>query len=87
MTAPISSAAPAAAPGAGAVDPKIREAAQGLEGVFISMLVDQMLKGTEVGQANPVYSGLMTEKLGDQLARSGGFGLADTLERRLGGVR
>ena len=28
----------------------------------------------------------MTEKLGDQLAQSGGIGLADMLERQLGGT-
>lgn len=66
-------------------DPAIKEAAQGFEGIFMSMLVDEMLKGTQVAEANPVYSGLMTQKLGDQLARSGGIGLADILERQLGG--
>jgi len=64
----------------------IRQAAEGFEGIFMSMLVDEMMKGTEVAQANPIYSGLMTEKLGDQLAGSGGIGLADILERQLGGT-
>ena len=64
----------------------IRQAAEGFEGIFMSMLVDEMMKGTEVAKANPVYSGLMTEKLGDQLASSGGIGLADILEKQLGGA-
>ena len=88
MTTPISaSPPPAVAPAAPqtAGDPKIREAAEGFEGIFMSMLVDEMMKGTQVSEANPVYSGLMTQKLGDQLARSGGIGLADILERQLGG--
>jgi len=87
MTAPIStSAAAPAAPAATTTDPKIREAAEGFEGIFMSMLVGEMMKGTETEAANPLYTGLMTEKLGDELARSGGIGLADVLERQLGGA-
>lgn len=90
MTAPLAAAAPAAptaAPAAAAAsaDPGIREAAEGFEGVFMSMLAEEMMKGTEVAQGNPLYSGLMTEKLGDALARSGGLGLADVIARQLGG--
>lgn len=87
MTAPIAVVAGAAAPAptAPTADPKIREAAEGFEGVFMSMLVEEMMKSTEISQGNPLYSGLMTEKLGDQLARSGGIGLADVLERQMGG--
>ena len=88
MTTPIGqTAAPAAVtpPAAAPADPKIREAAVGFEGIFMSILVEEMMKSTEVAEANPLYSGLMTEKLGDQLAGSGGIGLADLLERQLGG--
>ena len=82
-TGATTGATPAATPTTS--DPAIREAAEGFEGIFMSMLVDEMMKGTQVSEANPVYSGLMTQKLGDQLARSGGIGLADVLERQLGG--
>jgi Rod binding domain-containing protein len=85
MTAPIATlagAAPAAASGASGV----RQAAEGFEGLFMSMLVEEMMKSTDVAEANPLYSGLMTEKLGDQLAQAGGIGLADMLERQLGGT-
>jgi flagellar protein FlgJ len=92
MTVPVPPTGPAAAPAAGSSsaasgrpDSTIRQAAEGFEGIFMSMLVDEMMKGTEVAQANPVYSGLMTQKLGDQLAASGGIGLADILEKQLGG--
>lgn len=83
---PSTSAAPAApaTPATGS-DPAIREAAEGFEGIFMSMLVEEMLKGTQVSEGNPVYAGLMTQKLGDELARSGGIGLADILEKQLGG--
>ncbi len=87
MTAPLTAvgAGSAAAPAAAGSDPKIREAAEGFEGVFMSMLVEEMMKSTEVSKGNPLYAGLMTEKLGDQLAASGGIGLADALEGQLGG--
>ena len=77
----------AAAPAAAATtsDPKIREAAEAFEGVFMSMLVEEMMKSTEVAKGNPLYTGLMTEKLGDQISRSGGIGLADVIERQMGG--
>lgn len=92
MSAPIQGldAAPLAGPAPAAsapVDPKVKEAAQQFEGVFMSMLVGEMLKGTEAGGGNAVYTGLMTEKLGDELARSGGIGLAGVLEKQLGGVQ
>ena len=86
---PTSAVAPAAstgAAGAASGTSTIRQAAEGFEGVFMSMLVEEMMKGTDVAEGNPVYSGLMTQKLGDQLAQSGGIGLADMLERQLGGT-
>lgn len=88
MIAPVPGppAAAAPAPAATASDPAIREAAEGFEGVFMSILIEEMMKSTEVTTGNPLYSGLMTEKLGDQLARSGGIGLADVLERQMGGT-
>lgn len=90
MTTPLTAAAapaPATATPAAATpaDPRIREAAEGFEGVFMSMLADEMMTSTEVARGNPLYGGLMTEKLGDALARSGGIGLADVIERQLGG--
>jgi peptidoglycan hydrolase FlgJ len=64
---------------------EIDEAAKGMEGIFMSLLVNEMFKGTEITEGQPVYAGLMTEKFGDQLADSGGFGLADVIARQLGG--
>jgi Rod binding domain-containing protein len=68
------------------VDPQIAEAARGFEGIFMSMLIDEMMAGTSIGTANPMYAGLVTEKLGDALAEAGGIGLAAVLERQLGGA-
>ncbi len=84
----LNTAATGAAPAATTpVDPQIREAAEQFEGIFMSMLAGEMLKGTETQGGNAIYTGLMTEKLGDELARSGGIGLADILEKQLGGAR
>lgn len=94
MIAPVSAAQPPAstAPAAGvapagttAVDPKVVEAAQGFEGIFMSMLVDEMFKGTEIASAQPVYGGLMTQAFGDALSDAGGVGLAAMLVRQMGG--
>jgi peptidoglycan hydrolase FlgJ len=84
MTSPVSIAP--AATGATTGTSTIRQAAEGFEGIFMSMLAEEMLKSTAVAEANPLYSGLMTQKLGDQLAQAGGIGLADMLERQLGGA-
>jgi Rod binding domain-containing protein len=83
----LNAATAGTAPAAPAADPKVREAAERFEGIFMSMLVGEMLKGTETEGGNAIYTGLMTEKLGDELARSGGIGLADVLEKQMGGVQ
>jgi len=78
--APVAPAAAEAPAGEG-----VREAAEAMEGVFLSMLVEEMFKDTESFGSNPMYGGLATEKLGEELARSGGLGLTDLLTRQLGG--
>lgn len=72
--------------GAAKPDPKVYDAAVQFEGIFMSMLVGEMMKGSQTERANPIYAGLVTEKLGDQIARQGGIGLASILERQLRGV-
>jgi peptidoglycan hydrolase FlgJ len=84
-TAVAAPPAPAAATG-GEVDPRVREAARQFEGVFMSMLVGEMFKGTELESSQPIYGGLMTQAFGDSLADSGGIGLAAMLTRRTGGA-
>jgi len=90
--APPRAAAAAAAPTAAAptagddVDPRVRDAARQFEGVFMSMLVDEMFTGTELDSAQPVYGGMMTRAFGDALAESGGIGLAAMLTRQMGGA-
>lgn len=82
-TAPASSATAAAA--STPVDPKVAEAARGFEGIFMSFLVEEMMGDTGLAASNPLYAGLMTEKLGDALAEAGGIGLAAVLERQMSG--
>lgn len=86
--APAAPAAPGARTAAGgtAVDPQIAEAARGFEGILMSLLLEEMVKGTSIASGNPMHAGLITEKLGDSLAESGGIGLAAVLERQLGGA-
>jgi Rod binding domain-containing protein len=78
--------AAAGTPAPGSEQAKIREAATRLEGVFLTHLVDQMMKGTGLSESQPIYSGLLSEKLGDHLATVGGFGLAALVESQLGGA-
>jgi Rod binding domain-containing protein len=84
---PIGTAGPAApTPDAARVDPKVKQAAEGIEGVFMSMLLDEMLKSTGVGAegaSGDVYGGLISQSLGDRLAQTGGIGLASMLERQM----
>lgn len=82
---PIAGPPAAAAVAPPAVDPQIAEAARGFEGILMSLLVGEMMEGTALGRANPMYAGLATERLGDALAEAGGIGLAAVLERQLGG--
>jgi len=88
LAAPAAAPAPAASgtDGTTPADPKIAEAAKGMEGVFLSMLVDEMFKGTDLAGGQSGYSGLITQHMGDALADSGGFGLAAILTRQMGGT-
>ncbi len=63
----------------------VREAAEALEGVFLSMLTKELFRGTDAFEATPLYGDLATDQLGDQLGRLGGLGLADLLVAQLGG--
>jgi peptidoglycan hydrolase FlgJ len=78
-------ATPAPAPRA-APSQEVRDAARAFEGLLLSNLVEEMLKGSGIGESNPIYAGMLTERLGEQLAGDGGIGLAAMLERQLGGA-
>lgn len=86
---PAGAAGTAAAGGTGAAgtgaNAEIEKAAKGMEGIFMSMLINEMFKGTDLAGGQSGYGGLITEKFGDALAESGGMGLAAILTRQLGG--
>ena len=79
---PAAQVASPPAPRAGSTS--AHEAAVRLEGLFLSQLVDQMLKSAGLDGSQPVYAGLLAEKLGDHLATIGGIGLAALIKRQLG---
>ena len=76
----------AAGAAGGGASPEIEQAAKGMEGIFMSMLVDEMFKGTDLAGGQSGYGGLITEKFGDALSESGGMGLAAILTRQMGGA-
>jgi Rod binding domain-containing protein len=78
--ATAATAAAAATPAPGSQAARIHDAAVKFEGLFMSQLVDRMLESSGVGASQPVYSGLISEKLGDHLATVGGIGLAALIE-------
>lgn len=80
--------------------PEIQKAAKEFEAVFISQMLGSMWEGVGVdevfggGQAEETYRGLLMEQYGKEIARSGGFGLADhvaksllEIQEKAGGVR
>ena len=68
---------------------KAREQAVALEGVFLNTLVKQMFSGLDAsngfggGQAEETWRSMQSEILADQIAQSGGIGLADDIMRTL----
>jgi peptidoglycan hydrolase FlgJ len=66
-----------------------REQAVALEGVFLNTLVKQMFSGLDAnngfggGQAEETWRSMQSEFLADQIAQTGGIGLADDIMRTL----
>lgn len=82
----VAAAAGPATPATPALTPEVREAARAFEGLLLSKLVEQMMKGSGIADSNPIYAGMINERLGEQLAEGGGIGLAAMLEQRLEGA-
>lgn len=70
-------------------DPRIREAAEDFEAVFLAQMLAPMFAGLETdglfggGPGEAVYRSLMIEEYGKAMARNGGVGIADAVEREL----
>ncbi|WP_316860048.1 rod-binding protein [uncultured Cohaesibacter sp.] len=66
-----------------------RQAAQEFEGVFISQMLSNMFEGVgETGltggsYASSTYQSLLTETYADEITKSGGIGIADSVMREL----
>jgi flagellar protein FlgJ len=78
------------APATPAVQPKniehLRAQARELEGVFINTLMKQMFSGIKTDQssfgggfAEETWRGMQSEQLSNQIAESGGLGIAESL--------
>ena len=68
---------------------EVAEAARDFESVFISEMLKPMFETIEVddtfggGHGEEVFRGLMVQEYGKVLSRSGGIGLADSIQARL----
>ena len=72
-------------------DAEIRAAAKQFEGVMLSQLFSVMRQtmspdgqGLFSGSGGEIYAEMMDKEMGDAMAESGGFGLADVLARAMG---
>jgi flagellar protein FlgJ len=69
-------------------DADLRKAAQEFEAYFVQQLMSQMRKAIPSGgllhsRGEDMFRDLMDEQLGKDIAKSHGFGLADSLYRQL----
>jgi|TARA_X000000950_G_scaffold207221_1_gene249225 flagellar protein FlgJ len=67
---------------------KIKEVAQQFESIFVNMMLQSMRKATERSglmdsNASQQYESMFDQELSLHLSKSGGFGVADALERQL----
>jgi peptidoglycan hydrolase FlgJ len=83
--------APLAMTGAGIDEhhkPSVKDAAQGLESVFLSMLLKEMRQTLEPGSlfgkdSSDVYGGMFDQFMSQHLAQGKGMGLAQSLLKQL----
>lgn len=68
---------------------RAKDAAQKFEGQFLSMMLQQMFAGVKTdgpfggGFGEEMFRSVMTDAMGKQMARAGGIGLADTIQREI----
>lgn len=68
---------------------KARDAGQKFEAQFLSTMFQHMFQGLETdgpfggGAGEEMFRSMMTEAMGKQVAKSGGIGLADTVQREI----
>jgi flagellar protein FlgJ len=80
---------PATAAGPKGVDPKLKDACEQMESLFINTLLTEMRKTVDTsglmdgGRSEEIYTSLMDAELAKQMARAGGVGLARILIEQL----
>lgn len=68
---------------------RAKDTAQKFEGQFLSFMFQQMFEGVKAdgpfggGHGEEMFRSLMTEAMGKQMAKKGGIGLADTIQREM----
>ncbi|MDR4505549.1 MAG: rod-binding protein [Candidatus Scalindua sp.] len=68
---------------------ELKSAAQGFEAIMVNMLVQAMWKTIpesglfEKNSASDIYEGITLTALSDEIAKGGGFGIADMLYRQM----
>jgi flagellar protein FlgJ len=82
---PAAAASSAACAGAAAkTDPRLTEAAQGFEAIFLRQILKDLRKTSVIDDEKSAMSGIYTEMfdehLADQLAKAGGIGLGQAIQ-------
>ena len=68
---------------------RAKDAAEKFEGQFLSFMLQQMFEGVKTdgpfggGHGEEMFRSLMTDAMGKQMAKKGGIGLADTVQREI----
>jgi flagellar protein FlgJ len=68
---------------------KIEKTAQSFEASFLSIMLQQMFTGVDAeepfggGQGEQMFRSFMTDAFAKQMAKAGGVGLADTVQREM----
>lgn len=70
-------------------DPKLMKACKAMEGYFVGMLLDEMQKSVPkdpmmgTGNQASIYQGMFDQAIGNEIGKSGSFGIADMLYKEL----
>ena len=68
---------------------EVRRAAEEFEAVFIAQMMAPMFEGLETdelfggGAGEDIYRSILVEEYGKSIARAGGIGLSDTIQREI----
>jgi peptidoglycan hydrolase FlgJ len=82
-------AAQAGAPPTAAIPAKVREAAQQFEASFLSQMLSHMFEGVGEdpmfggGKGEEVFKSFLVDEYGKSVARAGGLGLADAVQKEM----